>query len=51
MLKENENQFQKNPENSWESLDAPKLIFEIFYTQETPRCFGMNATLTTFYLI
>jgi hypothetical protein len=26
-------------------------IFETFYTQEAPRCIGMNATLTTFYLI
>jgi hypothetical protein len=30
---------------------APKPIFETFSTQETPRCIGMNATLTTFYLI
>jgi hypothetical protein len=30
---------------------APKRIFETFSTQETPRCIGMNATLTTFYLI
>jgi hypothetical protein len=27
---------------------APKRIFETFCTQETPRCIGMNATLTTF---
>jgi hypothetical protein len=30
---------------------APKRIFETFCIQETPRCIGMNATLTTFYLI
>jgi predicted KAP-like P-loop ATPase len=30
---------------------APKHIFETFCTQEAPRCIGMNATLTTFYLI
>jgi hypothetical protein len=29
---------------------APKRIFEIFCTQEAPRCISMNATLTTFYL-
>jgi hypothetical protein len=29
---------------------APKRIFETFCTQEAPRCTGMNATLTTFYL-
>jgi hypothetical protein len=28
---------------------APKRIFEIFCTQEAPRCIGMNATLTTFF--
>jgi hypothetical protein len=30
---------------------APNRNFETFYTQEAPRCIGMNATLTTFYLI
>jgi hypothetical protein len=30
---------------------APKRIFETFCTQEALRCIGMNATLTTFYLI
>jgi hypothetical protein len=30
---------------------APKRFFETFCTQEAPRCIGMNATLTTFYLI
>jgi hypothetical protein len=30
---------------------APKHIFETFSTQEAPRCIGMNATLTTFYLL
>jgi hypothetical protein len=30
---------------------ATKRIFETFCTQETLRCIGMNATLTTFYLI
>jgi hypothetical protein len=30
---------------------SPKRIFETFCTQEAPRCIGMNATLTTFYLI
>jgi hypothetical protein len=25
----------------------PKRIFETFYTQEAPRCIGMNATLTS----
>jgi hypothetical protein len=30
---------------------APKRIFETFRTQEEPRCIGMNATLTTIYLI
>jgi hypothetical protein len=30
---------------------TPKRIFETFSTQEAPRCIGMNATLTTFYLI
>jgi flavin-dependent dehydrogenase len=30
---------------------APKRIFETFCTQEALRCSGMNATLTTFYLI
>jgi hypothetical protein len=29
---------------------TPKRIFETFCTQEAPRCIGMNATLTTFYL-
>jgi hypothetical protein len=30
---------------------APKCIFETSSTQEAPRCIGMNATLTTFYLL
>jgi hypothetical protein len=30
---------------------APKRICETFCTQETPRCIGMNATLTTISLI
>jgi hypothetical protein len=30
---------------------APRRIFETFCTQEALRCIGMNATLTTFYLI
>jgi hypothetical protein len=30
---------------------APKRIFETLSTQESPRCIGMNATLTTFYLL
>jgi hypothetical protein len=30
---------------------APKYIFETLSTQEAPGCIGMNATLTTFYLI
>jgi hypothetical protein len=30
---------------------APKRVFEILSTQEAPRCIGMNATLTTFYLL
>jgi hypothetical protein len=29
---------------------GPKLIFETFCTEEAPRCIGMNATLTTFFL-
>jgi hypothetical protein len=32
----------------WTSL---KCIFETLSTQEAPRCIGMNATLTTFYLL
>jgi hypothetical protein len=30
---------------------APKHVFETFRTQEAPRCTGMNATLTTFFLL
>jgi hypothetical protein len=30
---------------------APKRIFETLSTQEAPRCNGMSATLTTFYLL
>jgi hypothetical protein len=30
---------------------APKRTFETFYTQDAPRCIGMSATLTTFYLL
>jgi hypothetical protein len=30
---------------------APKRIFQTFITQEAPRCNGMSATLTTFYLL
>jgi hypothetical protein len=30
---------------------APKRILKSFCTQEAPKCIGMNATLTTFYLI
>jgi hypothetical protein len=30
---------------------APKRICETLSTQEAPGCIGMNATLTTFYLI
>jgi hypothetical protein len=30
---------------------APKRICETLSTQEAPRCIGMNATLTTFYLL
>jgi hypothetical protein len=30
---------------------APKRVFETLSTQEAPRCIGMNATLTTFYLL
>jgi hypothetical protein len=30
---------------------APKRIFQTFSTQEAPRCNGMSATLTTFYLL
>jgi hypothetical protein len=30
---------------------APKRLFETLSTQEAPRCIGMNATLTTFYLL
>jgi hypothetical protein len=30
---------------------APKRIFETLSTQEAPRCIGINATLTTFYLL
>jgi hypothetical protein len=30
---------------------APKRIFEIFSTQEAPRCNGISATLTTIYLL
>jgi hypothetical protein len=39
---------QKIPRRVW---TTPKRIFETFSTQEAPRCIGMNATLTTFYLI
>jgi hypothetical protein len=30
---------------------APKYVFETLSTQEAPRCIGMNATLTNFYLL
>jgi hypothetical protein len=30
---------------------APKRLFETLSTHEAPRCIGMNATLTTFYLL
>jgi hypothetical protein len=44
-----------DPRKIWKILGkvwtAPKCIFETFCTQEAPRCIGMNATLTTFYLI
>jgi hypothetical protein len=30
---------------------TPRCIFETISTQEAPRCIGMNATLTTFYLL
>jgi hypothetical protein len=51
MLRENENKSQKNLENSRKDLTTTKRIFETFCTQEAPRCIGMSATLTTFYLI
>jgi hypothetical protein len=44
-----------NSRKIWKILgrvwSAPKCIFETFCTQEAPRCIGMNATLTTIYLI
>jgi hypothetical protein len=49
--KKNENKFQKSPKNSRKDWTAPKRIFETICTQEASRCIGMNATLTTFYLI
>jgi hypothetical protein len=42
---------RKVRKNSRKDLTAPKRIFETFCTQEAPRCIGMNATLTTLYLI
>jgi hypothetical protein len=39
---------QKILERIW---TAPKRLFETFCTQKAPRCIGMNATLTTLYLI
>jgi hypothetical protein len=44
----NPRKIQKILERFW---TAPKRIFEILCTQEAPRCIGMNATLTTFFLI
>jgi hypothetical protein len=38
----------KNSQKDW---TTPKRIFETFCTQEAPRYIGVNATLTTFYLI
>jgi hypothetical protein len=43
--------FQKSRKILARVWTAPKRICETFCTQETPRCFCMNATLTTFYLI
>jgi hypothetical protein len=44
-----------NPRKIWKILGrfwtAPKRVFETLSTQEAPRCIGMNATLTTFYLL
>jgi hypothetical protein len=45
------NKFQKSRKILARVRTAPKRIFETFCTQETPRCFCMNATLTTIYLI
>jgi hypothetical protein len=44
----NSRKIRKILERIW---TAPKHIFETLSTQEAPRCIGMNATLTTFYLI
>jgi hypothetical protein len=49
MLRENEDKFQKKSGKFLGKIwTAPKRIFETFCTQETPRCIGMYATLTTF---
>jgi hypothetical protein len=44
-----------NPRKIWKILRrvriASKRIFETLSTQEATRCIGMNATLTTFYLL
>jgi hypothetical protein len=44
-----------NPRKIWKILGrvriALKRIFKTFCTQEAPRCTGMKATLTTFYLL
>jgi hypothetical protein len=44
-----------NSRKTWKILGriwtAPKRTFETLSTQEAPRCIGMNATLTTFYLL
>jgi hypothetical protein len=44
-----------NPRKFWKIpgriRTAPKRIFETLSAQKAPRCFSMNATLTTFYLL
>jgi hypothetical protein len=44
----NSRKLRKIPGRIW---TAPKCSFETSSTQKAPRCIGMNATLTTFYLI
>jgi hypothetical protein len=44
----NSRKIQKNLGRIW---TTPKRIFETLCTQEAPRGNGMNATLTTIYLI
>jgi hypothetical protein len=44
----NSRKIQKILGRIWTAL---KCIFDTLSTQEAPRCIGMNATLTTFYLL